>query len=98
MILEFTSELIEWRGPAPFVFAPVPAEISAEIKLISAQVTYGWGVIPVLARIGATEYRTSLFPKDGIYLVPAKIVVQRAESLEVGQEVSVRLEIIAVSR
>ena len=93
MILEFTSELIEWRGPAPYLFASVPPELSAEIKMISSQVSYGWGVIPVFATIGVTEYRTSLFPRNGVYLVPAKMVVQRAEKLEVGQVVGVKLEI-----
>ena len=34
--------------------------------------TYGWGVIPVVARIGDVEFETSLFPKDGGYLLPLK--------------------------
>ncbi len=41
MILEFEGEAIEWRGPAPFVFLPVPPDISAEIKDLSALLTYG---------------------------------------------------------
>ena len=38
--------------------------------------TYGWGMIPVQARIGATAWTTSLFPKDGSYLVPIKTRVR----------------------
>lgn len=94
MILEFSGEAIEWRGPAPFVFVPIPADLSAEIKAISTRVTYGWGVIPSIVTIGATEYKTSLFPKDGIYLVPVKVVVQRAEGVKVGDTVDVRLEVV----
>lgn len=93
MTLEFSGEAIWWRGPAPFVFVPVPTELSAEIKSISTQVTYGWGVIPVNVRIGETEYSTSLFPKNGIYLVPVKVAVQRAENVNVGDMVTVSLEV-----
>jgi len=95
MVLEFEGESIEWRGPAPFVYVPVPADLSAEIKAISSRVTYGWGVIPVIVRIGETEYKTSLFPKDGIYLVPVKMAVQRAEKVSVGEAVSVWMEVVS---
>lgn len=93
MVIEFSGRIIHWRGPAPFLFVPVPQEQSRDIKAISNMVTYGWGVIPVYARIGKTEWKTSLFPKDGLYLVPVKMSVQKAEELDVGDEVTVRLEI-----
>jgi hypothetical protein len=70
MLLEFEGEIFYWRGPAPFLFVAVPEEPSGALKAISASVTYGWGVIPVHARIGQTEWQTSLFPKQGRYLVP----------------------------
>ena len=95
MELEFTEVAIWWRGPAPFVFVPVPSDLSAEIKAISSRVTYGWGVIPVNARIGETNYKTSLFPKDGIYLVPVKVAVQRAEGIKVGDPVHLQIEIVS---
>jgi hypothetical protein len=56
-------------------------------------VTYGWGVIPVLAKVGKTQWKTSLFPKDGRYLVPIKLVVQRAENLKEGDEIKLQLEL-----
>ncbi|QYK54322.1 MAG: DUF1905 domain-containing protein [Fimbriimonadaceae bacterium] len=93
MILEFEGEAIEWRGPAPFVFVPVPEELCADIKSISAQVTYGWGVIPAIIRVGDTELKTSLFPKNGGYLVPIKVAIQRAENVAVGDHVAIRVEI-----
>jgi hypothetical protein len=95
MVLEFGGEAIWWRGPAPFVFVRVPADLSAEIKAISNRVTYGWGVIPVVVTIGDTEYKTSLFPKDGIYLVPVKTVVQKAEGVKVGDFVGLRVEVVS---
>jgi hypothetical protein len=93
--LEFSGEAIEWRGPAPFVFVPVPPDLSADIKAISNLVTYGWGVIPVVVQIGETEFTTSLFPRQGIYLVPIKVLAQRAENIGVGDMVSIRLEVVA---
>jgi len=56
-------------------------------------VTYGWGVIPVQVRIGKTEWQTSLFPKDGRYLVPIKASVRKAETLEEGDEVTIWLKV-----
>lgn len=93
MILEFIGEAIEWRGPAPFVFVRVPEDVSAEIKAVSNLVTYGWGCIPVKARIGKTDTTTALFPKDGAYLVPVKVLVQKAEGAKVGDRLQVRLEL-----
>ena len=93
MIIEFSGKIIYWRGPAPFFFVAVPAKESQDIKAVSSLVTYGWGVIPVHVRIGNTEFQTSLFPKDGRYLVPIKVSVRKAENLEEGDKVSVRLEI-----
>jgi hypothetical protein len=95
MDLEFRGEIIHWRGPAPFYFVTVPDEQSAAIEAISSLVTYGWGVIPVKARIGSTDFTTSLFPKGDLYLVPVKVAVRRAEKLTLGDEVAVHLHLAA---
>lgn len=50
-------------------------------------------MIPVTARIGATEWQTSLWPKDGGYIVPVKTRVRAAENLEVANVVGVRLTV-----
>jgi hypothetical protein len=93
LFLRFRGEIIEWRGPAPFLFVRVPDAEAARIKAIARQVTYGWGVIPVLATIGDTEFETSLFPRDGGYLVPVKKMVQVAEEVDEGDEVAVHLQV-----
>jgi hypothetical protein len=98
MIIEFSGIIFYWRGPSPFLFVAVPEEQSQDIKAISAWVTYGWGVIPVGVRIGKTEWKTSLFPKDGRYLVPIKVHVQKEENIGVGDEVTIRLEVRRSSR
>lgn len=93
MNIEFNGKIIFWRGPAPWFFVTVPEEQSRDLKAISNMVTYGWGVIPVQVRIGSTEWETSLFPKDGLYLVPIKASVRKVEKIEEGDEVAVQLEV-----
>ncbi|MCL4256688.1 MAG: DUF1905 domain-containing protein [Anaerolineae bacterium] len=93
MTLEFSGTIIQWRGPAPFYFVAIPPEESDDIKAIANSVTYGWGVIPVKVQIGNTTWTTSLFPKDGLYLVPIKNVVRKAEKLDEGDMVDIYLEI-----
>ena len=91
MPFQFSGEMFEWRGPSPYYFIEIPVDQSAKIKERAAQLTYGWGVIPVTGEIGDTEFTTSLIPKDGIYLLPIKNVVRLGEVLEVDQEVHVKL-------
>ncbi|HSJ55276.1 MAG TPA: DUF1905 domain-containing protein [Anaerolineae bacterium] len=93
MNFEFDGKIWFWKGPAPWFFVTVPAEESDILKGISGHVTYGWGVIPVHARINKTEWQTSLFPKDGRYIVPIKAHVRKAENLEEGDNVTIRLEV-----
>ena len=93
MNIEFSGRIWFWQGPAPWFFVTVPVKQSRDLKAFSEFVTYGWGVIPVHVKIGKTEFQTSLFPKDGRYLVPIKVSVRKAEKLEKGDKVSLRLEI-----
>ena len=93
MQLEFSGEVWFWRGPSPYHFVTVPEDESAQLRAVAAGVTYGWGMVPVAARIGATAWTTSLFPKDGGYVLPVKDLVRTAEALDVGDAVDVRLTI-----
>lgn len=91
--LEFTAEIWYWRGPSPYHFVSVPERESGLLRAVSADVTYGWGMIPVRASVHGTRWETSLFPKDGGYLVPVKDAVRRAEGLEQGDVVTVQLTV-----
>lgn len=90
---EFEAELIHWRGPAPFVFAPVPVEHGAEIRRMAKLLTYGWGAIPVEAAVGGVAFRTSLFPKYGTYLLPLKDKVRHQARVTVGDRISVTITV-----
>jgi hypothetical protein len=93
MDLEFTDEIWFWKGPAPHHFVTVPDEECAQLESAAGLVSYGWGMIPVAARIGGTAWTTSLFPKDGRYIVPLRLDVRRAEGLDVGDTVTVQLSV-----
>lgn len=93
MHLTFSGEIWYWRGPSPFHFVTVPAEECRELQAIAALVTYGWGMIPVTARIGTIEWKTSLFPKAGAYIVPIKGAVRSANGLAAGDQVTLQLRV-----
>lgn len=93
MEIEFSGEVWHWRGPSPWHFVTVPDEACAELEATAAFVTYGWGMIPVAARVGETTFATSLWPKDGAYVVPLKAAVRKAEGIELGDLVAVRLTV-----
>lgn len=93
MELAVAGEVWFWKGPSPWHYVTVPEAASAEIEAVAASVTYGWGVIPVRVTLGGTTWETSLFPKDGRYLVPLKAAVRKTESVELGDWVTMRMEI-----
>ena len=88
----FTGEVIEWRGPAPYLFVAMTPEESDDLKEAARGLTY-WGQVPARVTIGDTEFTTALFPKEGRYLVPVKVAVQRAEAIEEGAIVDVVLRL-----
>jgi hypothetical protein len=91
--LSFSGEIWYWRGPSPFHFVTVPEPQRTEIADVSREVTYGWGMVPVEVHIGGTKFQTSLWPKDGGYIVPIKDVVRRAEEVDDGDVVDIRMTV-----
>ena len=93
MQLEVTGDVFHWRGPSPYHYVRVDEEVADAIAEVAPQVSYGWGCIPVSVSLGSTTWTTSLFPKDGGYLVPVKDAIRRAESVDLGDVVELVLEI-----
>jgi hypothetical protein len=89
--IRFSTEIWYWRGPAPFYFATVPDEFARDIHDIADELTYGWGMIPATVSLGGSTWPTSLWPKDGSYIVPIKAAIRRAESVDAGQPVTITL-------
>jgi hypothetical protein len=90
---DFEAEVFQWRGPAPYFFTATPDDVDAFLRDHMTELTYGWGVIPARVRIGDTEVRTSLIPRDGVYLVPLKVALRRPEGIDDGDVVRVHLSV-----
>jgi hypothetical protein len=100
---DVTGKLWRWQGKAKdgtpssmsWFFITVDGVVADAIRAASLGRTAAWGSVYVSVTIGATCWRTSLFPsKDvGGYLLPVKAAVRKAERLTEGDMVAVRLEI-----
>ena len=93
MDLEFSAELFEWRGPAPYYWLTVPSDGCDSIRVEAAAASYGWGAVPVRARIGETTWETSLLPRNSGYVLPVKDAVRKAEGVVEGDTVTVGLTV-----
>ncbi|WEK42333.1 MAG: DUF1905 domain-containing protein [Candidatus Sphingomonas colombiensis] len=93
--ITFEAEVIQWRGPAPFFFVTIPKRYTSAIKRAARIASYGWGVVPVTVEIGAVGFTTSLFPRDGGYLVPLKNAVREEAAVVLGDMVRMAVTIAA---
>jgi hypothetical protein len=89
----FAAEVWSWRGPSPYHFVTVPEADCAALRAVAAEVSYGWGMIPVNVRLGRSSWTTSLFPKDGRYVVPLRDSIRAAEGIAAGDIVELELAI-----
>lgn len=94
----FEATVIHWRGPSPFFYAPLPPAQAEAVRRVARFVTYGWGVIPVEATIAGVTFTTSLFPKDGTYLLPLKDAVRRKTGVTAGDLVAVEMTLRPAER
>lgn len=90
---EFEGAVFTWRGPSPFYFVAVSEEVCADLRAIAARVSYGWGMVPARVTVGGSTWQTSLWPKDGGYVVPLRARYRAAEHLEIDDVVRVRLAV-----
>lgn len=93
MECDFTAEVWHWRGPAPHHFVALPPDEADAVAALADAVSYGWGMIPVLATVGTSTWRTSLFPKDGTYVLPLRASVRQANSIALGDTLAVHLAV-----
>lgn len=93
LALDVTGPVVEWRGPAPHHFLEVTGDLADQVHEVARQVTYGWGMVPVRVRVGATTSTTALWPRDGGYVVPLKLAVRRAEGIDLGDVVTAHVEV-----
>ena len=97
VIIEFDSDVFRWsaREDSSWFFTAVPPELGEAIREIPRPYR-GFGAVRVRARIGGTEWATSIFPLAEVdsYVLPLKKAVRDAEELVDGGPVNVRLEVL----
>ncbi|WP_375384588.1 DUF1905 domain-containing protein [uncultured Microbacterium sp.] len=97
MIFEFDGEIFQWeaRADSAWFFTSLPLELSDAIREVPRP-HRGFGSVRVRARVGGSEWKTSIFPGSGrgAYVLPLKRAVRDAESLVDGGPVRVRLEVL----
>ena len=99
MVVDFEAELWVWeaRRDDSWTFVSLPVEASDEIRDLTGGQRRGFGSVRVEARVGASIWRTSIFPdskKTGAYVLPIKQAVRKANSLAPGDTVEVTVEVL----
>ncbi len=82
-------------GKVTWFFVTLPAHADEEVKFFAPE-RKGLGTVKVAAQVGATEWRTSLFPdkQTGFFALVIKAAVRHAEGLAEGDEVTVSLQLV----
>ena len=84
-----TTPLWIWRSPsaekatAAWYFLTIDGATADSIAAASHGLSNGWGSIKVVARIGNSEWRTSVFRSKelGGYMLPVKAAIRKAEKM-----------------
>ena len=101
--VRFSAPLQVWQGEAHggvgyVVIAGTAAEAITGHELmrrLELGRRRGFGSVKVTVRVGASEWRTSVFPqKSGGWFLPVKKAIQRAEELVEGGLVEAELELL----
>ena len=95
--VRFAGELYLWDSRADsWVFVNLPEELADEIEDLQVGPRRGFGAVKVEVSIGASQWRTSIFPSksEATYVLPVKRQILRAESLAPGDTVSFELELV----
>lgn len=89
----FKSGVWVYPGDAPWYFVNVPKKESTDMKGAFGARARGWGSIPVTVIVGKTSWETSVFPdkKSGLYMLPIKASVRRAEGIKERDEIKIKL-------
>jgi hypothetical protein len=90
------SKVWLYDGPEAWHFITLSGEQSSEIACLAAHSRSAWGSIRVIATVGRTSWKTSIFPdkKRGAYLLPLKAAVRTKEKIEPGDTVAVTIELV----
>lgn len=95
---EFDAPLWRWQARATDVwtFVSLPEALSDELLELGEPYARGFGSLRVEVTVGATVWRTSVFPDRGLrtFVLPVKRAVRDAERLALGEPAHVRLRLV----
>ena len=94
---EFSSKLWLWSSDdaSSWHFLTIEQKLAKQIKQLTEGPRRGFGAVKVLARIGQTAWKTSIFPtKEGKYFLPVKLSVRKSENLKANKNVSAIITLI----
>jgi hypothetical protein len=89
----FAIRSMVWRypGDAGWFFVNTGPKVAESIRWFEEVEKVGWGYVKVLARIGETEWATTLFPtKEKDFLLAIKAAVRKAEGIKEGDLIDIR--------
>ena len=74
-----------------WVFALFPKDMSTEIRKNFGGLEEGWGRMKVLAKIGSTEWKTSIWfdTKKDTYMLPLKAEIRKKENIILDKDVKI---------
>jgi hypothetical protein len=91
MKLTISGKIWKYPGPAGWYFLSASHDDSKKLKAEKRINRTGYGYVPVMATLGATSWRTTLFPsKDGPYLLAIKAGIRAKERVSEGDHVEVK--------
>ncbi len=96
MILYCKTKVWKWQGNAAWHFATLDPKTAKAVKQTQAgKKRIGWGSVPVVATVGQTSWKTSIFPdsKRASYLLPLKASVRKKEGFAEGDRVAISLQL-----
>ncbi|MDR0786410.1 MAG: DUF1905 domain-containing protein [Gemmatimonadota bacterium] len=93
MNCSFQASLWKHPGPGGWHFVTLPKPLSNRIRDQHGPDEAGWGRLKAVARIGRTEWDTSIWydASRGEYLLPIKASVRKSEKLAIEDRITVDL-------
>lgn len=81
---------------APWHFVSVPKKETAQIKKDFGKLSKGWRSLPIMAKVGEIEWKTSIFldSRTDTYLLPLKAQVRRKEAIFQGEYINFSFKIL----
>ncbi|MBI2613084.1 DUF1905 domain-containing protein [Candidatus Kaiserbacteria bacterium] len=97
MAKKYTVKGKVWLWPGEqgaWHFVHIDKKTSETIKEKHTRVRRGFGSVRVIATIGKTSWKTSIFPdrRSGTYLLPLKASVRNAEGIAEGDSITFSLD------